>query len=205
MQFSNMIEKIMSQPTKIKILRFLVLYKPEMTGRELARFCSVSHMQVYRIMQELELQGIATKIRVGKSNLFKLNEKNIIVKMFLKDIFEKEKNLLKIILGDVLYKVENKILSATVFGSVAEGKERPNSDVDICVLVKDKNVVKEVKKELAGIEVEFYEQTGNRLSPIVLSRNEFQRKSSTNKALYSKIIMGKTIVGKPIGDYINGR
>lgn len=202
MQFTNIIEKLISQPTKIKILRFLVLHKPEMTGRELAKFCGVSHMQAYRILNEFELQGIITKVRVGKSHLFKLNEKNIIVKIFIKEIFEKEKNLLKKILNDVLCKIKDKILSAVVFGSVAEGKERPDSDVDLCVLVKDKNIIKLVEKELADIEIEFYEQTGNRLSPMVLSLNELQRKIETNKTLFSKIIAGKIIYGKPIGEII---
>ena len=98
-----------------------------MTGRELARFCKISHTQVYRILNDFEAQGIVKKSSVGGANLYVLNEKNILVTEVLYSLFQKEKVLLELILKRLLSKVENKLLSVVIYGSVAEKRERPIS------------------------------------------------------------------------------
>ena len=205
MEFTNILDKVITQPTKIKILRFLVLYKPEMTGRELARFCNISPMQAHRTLNSLSLQGIVTKIRVGNSYVFKLNTHNAVISILLKDIFIKEKNLLKEIILNSFKQFDRKILSATVFGSIADGLARPNSDVDLLIVTRDKESLRLIKSELPNIEVAFYEKTGNRLAPLLISLNELIKKQSTNKTLFNKIINGNTIFGRPVKELLNGR
>jgi len=205
MQFKNFIDKILSQPTKIKLLRFFVDSRPEMTGRELAKFCDVSHMQVYRILDALQSQGVVKKRQVAGAYLYTLNEKNVIVKNILIPLFQKEKNFLDEILKQLLNRITKKVLSIVVFGSVAEGRERPTSDVDIFILTKNKTAAISIRDILSEAETTFYEKTGNRLSPIILSVGELRKKSNTNKTLISKILSGRVIVGKSPKDFIYGK
>ena len=58
---------------------------------------------------------------------------------------------------------------------------------------------------LSDAEIRFNEQTGNRLSPIVMTINELKEKNKTNKTLISRILSGKIISGKSPEEFINGR
>jgi len=176
-----------------------------MTGRELAKFCDVSHMQVYRILDALQSQGVVKKRQVAGAYLYTLNEKNVIVKNILIPLFQKEKNFLDEILKQLLNRITKKVLSIVVFGSVAEGRERPTSDVDIFILTKNKTAAISIRDILSEAETTFYEKTGNRLSPIILSVGELRKKSNTNKTLISKILSGRVIVGKSPKDFIYGK
>jgi len=205
MQFNNYLDKILAQPTKINLLRFLIKSKPEMTGRELAKFCKISHMQVYRILNDFEQQGIVKKIKVGKANLYTLNEKNILVNKVLKPLYQKEKVLLEQVLKRLLLKIRSILLSVVIYGSVAESKERPTSDVDIFILIKNKNIENSIKDIIPDIEIKFYEQTGNRLSIIVLTISGFRNKVKNNSALMSQISSGKVIIGKSPKEFTYGK
>lgn len=205
MQFKNYLDRIFSQPTKVKLLRFLVETRPEMTGRELSRFCKISHMQVYRNLDDLKAYGIVTKKRVGGAYVYSLNEKNVLVKDVLDTLFRKEGKLLDDVLKAILQVKAGNMLSVVVFGSAARGEERPTSDVDIFILARNENESNLIRDFLSNAELRFHEQTGNRLSPIVMSIAELKDKYKTNKTLISKILSGKVISGKSPEEFIYGR
>ena len=205
MQFKNYLDTIFSQPTKVRLLRFLFETRPEMTGRELARFAKISHMQVYRNLDDLKAHGIVTKKRVGGAYVFSLNEKNVLVKEVLNTLFQKEGKLLNDVLKAILREKAGDMLSVVVFGSAAKGEERPASDVDIFILTKNESDSNLVNDFLSDAELRFHEQTGNRLAPIVMTITELKGKFKTNKTLISGILSGKVISGKSLEEYINGR
>ncbi|MGA2091337.1 MAG: nucleotidyltransferase domain-containing protein [Endomicrobiales bacterium] len=205
MQFKNYLDTIFSQPTKIRLLRFLFETRPEMTGRELARFAKISHMQVYRNLDDLNSHGIVTKKRVGGAYLYSLNEKNVLVKEVLNTLFQKEGKLLDDVLKAILREKADDMLSVVVFGSAAKGEERPASDVDIFILTKNESESNLLNDFLSDAEIRFYEQTGNRLSPIVMTINEMKEKNKTNKTLISRVLSGKVISGKSPEEFVNGR
>ena len=205
MQFKNYLDTIFSQPTKVRLLRFLFETRPEMTGRELARFAKISHMQVYRNLDDLKSNGIVTKKRVGGAYVFSLNEKNVLVKEVLNTLFQKEGKLLDDVLKAIFLKKASNMLSVVVFGSAAKGEERPASDVDIFILTKNESESNLVNDFLSDAELRFYEQTGNRLSPIVMTIAELKGKYKTNKTLFSSILSGKMVSGRSPEEFINSR
>ncbi|OGS19442.1 MAG: hypothetical protein A3J83_05455 [Elusimicrobia bacterium RIFOXYA2_FULL_40_6] len=203
MNFKNVLDRVFSQPTKVKLLRFLLEADPGMTGRELSRFCKISHMQVYRCLSDLEEQGIVRRTNVGKSYQYSLNKNNLVVKKLLRTLFETENGLLEKILKELLNGISGTMYSSILFGSALEGKERPTSDVDIFILAKGKKEQTHLKDKLSDIEIEFYEQTGNRLSPLVLTPEEI--KNNHNKLLFSEILSGKLLTGRPIKEFLYGK
>ena len=205
MQFKNYLDTIFSQPTKVRLLRFLFETRPEMTGRELARFSKISHMQVYRNLDDLNAHGIVTKKRVGSAYVFSLNEKNVLVKDVLNTLFQKEGKLLDDVLKAIFLEKTSNMLSVVVFGSAAKGEEKPASDVDIFILTKNESESILVNDFLSDAELRFYEQTGNRLSSIVMTITELKGKYKTNKTLFSRILSGKVVSGRSPEEFINGR
>lgn len=195
MRFNNILDNIFANASGIKVLRFLILHKPEMTGREIARFSGISHMQAHRLLNSFEKEGIVIKKIVGKSNLFKINEKNVIVNVFMNYLFKKEKNLIADLINGLFLKIKDNILSIVFFGSVARGNERPDSDVDLFILVKDKKAEALINKELKNLEVIFHEKTGNRLSPLVMQIADYKKRAKSKKTIISEIISGKVIFG----------
>jgi predicted nucleotidyltransferase len=203
MQFNNFLDKIFSKPSGIKVMRYLVLHKPQMTGREIARFVNVSHMQVYRVLEDLILQGIIIMRSAGRANLYELNSNNIIVKEFLEYIFYKEKSLLISLIKHKLKKIKQNVLSIVLYGSMARGTEKHNSDVDIFVVTKDKKNTGHINKILSEIDIDFIISTGNSLSSLVMHVKELKRRLYKNKLLISDISEGKLIYGKPLSELIN--
>jgi len=81
------------------------------------------------------------------------------------------------------------IKRAVLFGSLAKGSERPDSDIDVFIVVKnnqDKQKLEGFLDKLSNICLEVY---GNRLAPYVLTEKEVSQKkrlkiiSEINKGL----------------------
>lgn len=205
MQFNNLLDKIFSKPSGVKVMRYLVLHKPQMTGREIARFTNISHMQVYRILNDLLLQGVVIMRSAGRANLYELNKNNIVVKEFLEYIFYKERSLLVSLLRHNLKKIKQDVLSVVLYGSMASGTEKPNSDVDIFIVTKDTKKAKYVNKILSDIDIEFIVNTGNSLSSLIMPITELKKRLYKNKLLISDITEGKLIYGEPLIKLINDK
>jgi len=129
----------------------------------------------------------------------------VLVKEVLNTLFQKEGKLLDDVLKAILREKADDMLSVVVFGSAAKGEERPASDVDIFILTKNESESNLLNDFLSDAEIRFYEQTGNRLSPIVMTINEMKEKNKTNKTLISRVLSGKVISGKSPEEFVNGR
>lgn len=93
MKLTNILEEVLGQKSKIKILRCLFKRKMEMTGRQVAQFCGLNHRTCQLALRDLEQQGIVVMRRVGKSNLFKLKQDNYLIGQLLGPLFEQEEHL----------------------------------------------------------------------------------------------------------------
>jgi predicted nucleotidyltransferase len=183
----------------------MVLFRPEMTGREIARQCGISHMMAYRALNIFESQGIVKKSRIGRSSLYRINEDNILINSLIKPLFANEESLLKNLLKGLFERVKKHVVSIILFGSTVKGTERTDSDVDVFILVREKKEKDLVEKILPDIGSEFIKQTGNLLSPMVLTKTELNTKLYSNKILLTKIKEGETLIGVPIKEIIYDR
>lgn len=66
----------------------------------------------------------------------------------------------------------NEIESIILFGSVARGEAREDSDIDILVITKDENF--KLRRLLIGIAFDILMETGKNISVKVLSNEDFQ-------------------------------
>jgi len=74
---------------------------------------------------------------------------------------------------------EKNILKVILYGSVARGKEQPNSDIDLFILVKnEKN--KELAAELVHkLNISLLPRYGNVISELIYSKEEWKLKKNS--------------------------
>lgn len=84
---------------------------------------------------------------------------------------KKTKQALRIFTKNLYFLLPNQIESLKIFGSYARGNMKLNSDLDVLVVLKDKNLNLENKVIVAACESLL--KTGVDISPIIYSKNEF--------------------------------
>ncbi len=204
MLFANPLEQILGQVSKVRILRFLVLTDQELNGREIAAAIGLSHVKAHTALKELNKHDIVEMRHVGKSILYRLNLKNVLVKKMLIPLFKSEARL-----RDVIAETMSRYLkdpapdSIILFGSIASGKARPDSDIDVLIISSHKKDIPAIEESLHKAEISMTTCFGNHLAPILMDETEFRKQfKSRNKVIRSIVRNGKVIFGKSINELI---
>ncbi len=150
-----------------------------MSEREIASVLKVSHMSVNRTMRKLADINLVNFVTIGNAHLWSVNRKSYAFKVLSKlikgvsGIEEPLKELKKTILKNL---PEALITKMVLFGSVAKGEEKANSDIDLFILVKDIQGKKEIELSIDRLSNICLEQYGNRLAPYILTEHEMRQK-----------------------------
>jgi predicted nucleotidyltransferase len=197
MKFSFSPIEIITSKTKTKIVKFLLSHEAAMSEREIASVLNVSHMSINRIMKELANINFVNYVTIGKAHLWKVNRKSYAFKVLFQLIKEISningplEDLKKTILENV---AGSNIKKVVLFGSVAKGLERENSDIDVFILVKNMKMKKEVETVIERLLNKCFDLYGNRLAPYILTEHEIKKRR--NLSLISEINKGIQIFPK---------
>lgn len=183
MRFHISVSSVLSSKTRVKIVKFLLTHEAAMSEREIASILKVSHMSVNRILRELAEFNFVNFITIGKAHLWRVNRKSYafrVLSKLIKQIFDIREPLeeLKELLSRNLPK--KLIKKVVLFGSVAKGKEKISSDIDVFILVQDKQSKIRLNPYLEKLSNLCFEIYGNRLAPYILSKQELKRKRNLN-------------------------
>ncbi|MBI4681447.1 MAG: nucleotidyltransferase domain-containing protein [Nitrospirae bacterium] len=185
---------VLNSKTKVKIIKFLLTHEASMSEREIASVLKVSHMSVNRTMRELSDMNVVAFVTIGKAHLWRINRKSyafrVLSELFkgVSDIQEPLEDLKKILLKNL----PNTLIKRVVlFGSIAEGSEKSNSDIDVFVLVKDKQSKKQLETQIEKLSNLCFEVYGNRLATYILT--EWEMKQKKNLKVISEINKGLEI------------
>ncbi len=203
MRFKEPLNQILGKKSKLKILRFLSLYKKEATIREISRGVKVTPPNVSIILKELESEEIVLSKKVGRSILHSLNSKHYLVKNIILPLFCKEKKITEDLVKFLKSKINFPIESIILFGSTAQGKESPSSDIDLLFIVPDKSNVGNLEEKIALVNNRTIEYFGNSISPLIMKKSEVRTKFKRgNKLLKSIFKNGKLLYGKLISEIL---
>lgn len=181
MKFHNILEEMLSSKIKISIMKILNRYpEKRFSGRELARLLNVSASRTSEILELFRKYGVVNRIRIGNTSEWTLNKESILVRK-LSNVFNIEEKIY-LDLKSKIYKTfskEKNILKVILYGSVARGKEQPNSDIDLFILVNnEKN--KELAAELVHkLNISLLPRYGNVISELIYSREEWKLKKNS--------------------------
>ena len=152
------------------------------------------------IAEKLDLAESTIRKRVGNTFSFKINNRNTAVKYILKELFEKEESYLSKMLQKIIDDIAPDALSVYLFGSMAEGKQRAGSDLDLFFVVKDyKSKLKAEKKDIEN-HTESVLETGKKVSSIIVTLTEYIKMKTKNKQLLMNVGMGRHLKGKKLNE-----
>ncbi|MDD5085971.1 MAG: winged helix-turn-helix transcriptional regulator [Candidatus Omnitrophica bacterium] len=202
MSLRNALDKILNNESKTKLLRVLCKSNTGWTGRQLARELGVSPTTASKFLKELVREGVVNVKGVGKSYLYSIDNKSYVVKSLLVPFFEKEKVIfgkLISIIKRALLKSRVKIESAAIFGSVVHGKETSKSDIDLFVVIGDREDSKKIEGKLDEISVLVAQDFHTSIAPYILQVRELKKKYGQNAAIIHSILKSNILIlGKPL-------
>jgi predicted nucleotidyltransferase len=148
----------------------LLLLRPEerFYVREIARLTGVVPGSLHRELKQLHEAGLLLREEAGNQVRYCANRECPIFPE-LAAIFRKTSGLAEV-LREALRPLGDQVELAFVFGSVAQGQERSDSDIDLLVLGRVDFVV------LVGALVETHAALGREVNPVVMRREEFAQK-----------------------------
>ncbi len=194
MKFHISLLDVLNSKTKVKIIKFLLTHEASMSEREIASVLKVSHMSVNRTMRELAEINFIDFVTIGKAHLWRVNRKSYAFKVLselikgVSDIKDPLEELKKILLRNLPKTLIKKVV---LFGSIPKGSERANSDIDLFVLVKDKQSKQKLEPQIEKLSTICFEVYGNRLAPYILT--EWEMKQKKNLKIISEIDKGLEI------------
>jgi len=202
MKLTNPLDKILNNETKVKILRFLFKTNAEWNGRQIARELGVTPATTHKALQSLNKEGVLLLRNIGKTHVYTLKRNNFTVSNMLKPLFANEEKILDSIFGIIRRRIsassiKKDIVSVVLFGSVSLHKERPTSDIDIAVIVKDLKRKHKAELLFEEIDKKISEKFGNTISAYINTVLEFKSKYKKGLAVIKNILKSnKLIYGK---------
>ena len=171
MKYHKFIDKIFGSRVKIDLLRTMYkLGNKKWTIRELAKFNGKDHSAINYAIKELEEMNIIYLERHGKSTLITLNNNSILTKLL--QVFDFEDNTLNEMIKDIRKILNKKVISCILFGSVARKEEKPDSDIDLLIIVKNR---KPIQNLIYDKQKYFIEKYGNILQAQIFTKKQFNK------------------------------
>jgi predicted nucleotidyltransferase len=144
--------------------------------RDVIKLTKVSKGSANRILHELSDRDFLTAEKKGRMIFYKLNLKSPWARQFkiLSNVYS---------LGKLLKRLENLSHRIVLFGSLSQGIDTDESDIDLLVLTEEKD---EARKEID----EFNSKEKRRIVPIIVDANELAKMKNEDTALYENIERG---------------
>lgn len=206
MRFHKVLEDVVGRRSNLTILRLLSKHETELTGRQIAGLTGLSHRTCQLSLGDLVTQDIVKSRRVGQAILYKLVDDNIFVAAGILPILRTESSLISRLSEIIRESIEIPgVVSILIFGSVAEGKERPDSDIDLCVITRDKRSLDKIAALDDDLGYEIMRVFGNQIALYPVQQADFRRRHKEGDPLIKNIVANHILVaGKSPQELLNG-
>lgn len=200
MMFRNFLVNALGSEVKVRILTHLFSEGGGVmtSERELAKLLGISHTAVNKAMKDFHDLNLITPMRVGGANVWKLNTESYAFRVLSGELFKSNTPIddLKQEVAKFLknHGASEQEIFVYLFGSIAEGTELPNSDLDLLFMVGGnalKNGITNMSPEVAEKIVRLY---GNRLSIYVVDTNRIR--SGEKKIIEKALKKGIQLIAK---------
>ncbi len=187
MKFHNTLEEMFSSKVKIAVMKLMCL-NPErkFSGREMARLLNQSASRVLEVLELFRKNAVVNRETVGRASQWGLNKESVVVEE-VSSLINVERKIymeLKSKIYETLIR-EKSVQKVVLYGAVARKKEKPESDIDVFILVTTKKD-KELAAELVGkLNKYLLPRYGNVMSESIYSEREWKDMERTK--LFKKI------------------
>ena len=172
----------------------LLFGKPDRSHytNEIVRYANAGTGTVQRELQRLESAGLITARKIGNQKHYQANRAAAIFEE-LRGIVIKTVGLADV-LREAVLSLQEQVDLAFIFGSIAQGKERISSDIDVMV-IGDASF-----EDAVGAFYPTQESLGRDVNPVVMTASEFSSKSLQADRFVSRIVKEPKIFLKGTGD-----
>lgn len=193
------LDLIFGAPSHIAVLRAVTQRDQGATGAELARVARTTNQAALDSLGRLEEVGIVSRLPMGRGYLFRLNRSHHLVKYGLLPLLHEEIAFHSRLRQELKKTFAKNVLAGLIFGSTGRGEERPQSDLDTCLIVKGSEDKERVLKKAGEVSESLRAAFGIKLSPLVFTAEEFRRGLKRGEELMKNIKEdGERFVGRPI-------
>ncbi len=187
MKFHNTLEEMFSSKVKIAVMKLMCL-NPERkySGREMARLLNTSASRVSEVLELFRKNAVVHRGTVGRAAQWELNKGSVVVEE-VSSLINVERKIymeLKSRIYETLIR-EKSILKVVLYGAIARKREKPESDIDVFILVqtkKDKELAAALVRKLNKYLLARY---GNVIAESIYSEREWKDMERTK--LFKKI------------------
>jgi predicted nucleotidyltransferase/DNA-binding HxlR family transcriptional regulator len=176
MRFHETLEDILGSKIKIRILRLFYRTRGSYTGREIAKLVEFSQDATQRALNDLTRHGLLKRDYVGTSYNYHLNEDHMLTGKVVNKAFFAEQNSIREIVRIFKEQLGEEFQEAVIFGSVATKKERPDSDIDILIVVRNNTNLDSIEDQVNEAANLATAASGNPVMPIVIQSGEYEKK-----------------------------
>lgn len=202
MAIEKVLDIILNTGSKIKIIRLFISRRPDFmaSGREIARLINLTAPAAHAALKQLYDQDILKREIIGREHIYRLNVDNRIVKNILEPAFKRELSIKKDIFDFLKKKIktekmQNKIISLLLYGSLQTGTTEEKSDVDIAIITKDKTTKKQIEEIFTeDITNQFYDYFGVHLDIYIKTKDEFIKRLKKNQPPVSALMQSYSVV-----------
>jgi predicted nucleotidyltransferase len=196
-------DEVLRSWSHVAVLRALLDTTSGFTGNQVARVSGMHPLSALKALSSLEELGIVRRQRGGRDHLFTLNRDHYLVKEGLLSLYEAERRFPLAVEESLSSALKGSVVSTIIFGSVVRKQETPQSDLDLCCIVKSEAQRKSVRESLASKAAGIYRRFGVKIAPVIFSVAEF-RKRSQSQLVKQLIKEGKVIAGKNPQELLRG-
>lgn len=182
MRFHQPFDEFLRNRTAVRVLRrMLAVPAKEFTGRELAAESGTPPPNAIRELNRLRTHGLVERRTAGSAQLWRLRQAHDLAAPLARAFAAERTALVRLRRACVepLARVPG-VERLVLIGSVARGDERPDSDVDLVVVVAGARAREAVLAVLDDVAVRVVRTFGNRLSPLVYTRRGLASRRAEN-------------------------
>jgi predicted nucleotidyltransferase len=160
----------------------------EFTIRELSKEAGSSYATTWRLMSALISMGALRSEVVGSSRLISVNEESPVIEDLEQlgeiDLLPHRKVAKRF--AELVSRIPN-VLKVILFGSVAEGRATPDSDIDIAVVMMRRS--KKAMREAYDMAADIQDETGMAVVPIRILTKELESDDQLIQSLKRGVIL----------------
>lgn len=179
----HLLEQVLGAKSKVAALRVLINSKIGFSGSSVAKRSGMGLLAIQNALADLEGLGLVEVERGTVEHRYRLNFKHHLVVHGLRALFEAEREMVKALAQELRPLLERRVVSAGIFGSFAQGRAKPGSDIDLLVIVETLKERERMSALLSDELPKLTEQYGLPIQPVIYEHRRLTNSSGAHELL----------------------
>ncbi len=186
--FRQPLDAVFAAPSHLAVCRALLDTAEGVSGRQVARQAGINHQTCAVALGRLEELGVVRRQGSGQSQLFQLSRENLLVRDLLIPLLRKEREIFPRVVRRMGELAAGRCVRALVFGSVARGEERRESDLDLLLIADGPWGQASTRQAANAMRAVMAKEWGLRVNAIVLTQRAVEVRRRRRDPLIESIL-----------------